>query len=139
MERLVHVDYPMSDGFIIPANTSIGVPTQAITMDPTLYPNPTKFDAFRFAKLRDAEPDRAGKIQYASSNPQSMSFGYGRHACPGRFFASNEIKAIMAHLLLHYDFRFPEGQGRPESLGVETQFLPSQEGRVLMRERTERV
>ncbi|KAL8948613.1 MAG: hypothetical protein Q9222_005208 [Ikaeria aurantiellina] len=135
MERMVHVDYQMSDGFIIPAHTSIGVPTQAVSMDPSIYPDPEKFDAFRFAKLREHDPERAGKMQYASSNPQSMSFGFGRHACPGRFFASNEIKAIMAHVLTHYDFKFPEGQERPPSLGVETQFLPNHEGRVLMKAR----
>ncbi|KAI4119708.1 MAG: hypothetical protein LQ345_000379 [Seirophora villosa] len=137
MERLVHVDYPMSDGFVIPAHTSVGVATQAVSMDPKIYPDPEKFDAFRFAKLREVDPERAGKMQYASSNPQSMSFGFGRHACPGRFFAANEIKAIMAHVLTHYDFKFPEGQGRPPSLGVETQFLPNHEGRVLMKKRTQ--
>ncbi|KAL8895631.1 MAG: hypothetical protein Q9207_008088 [Kuettlingeria erythrocarpa] len=137
MERMVHVDYQMSDGFIIPAHTSIGVPTHAVSMDPKIYPDPDKFDAFRFAKLREIDPERAGKMQYASSNPQSMSFGFGRHACPGRFFASNEIKAIMAHVLTHYDFKFPEGQERPPSIGVETQFLPNHEGRVLMKKRTQ--
>ncbi|KAL8957149.1 MAG: hypothetical protein Q9183_006136, partial [Haloplaca sp. 2 TL-2023] len=109
MERLVHTDYQLSDGFIIPANTSIGSPTQALSMDPKIYPDPEKFDPFRFAKLRETDAERAGKMQYASSNPQSMSFGFGRHACPGRFFASNEIKAILAHVLIHYDFKYPEG------------------------------
>ena len=33
-----------------------------------------------------------------------MGFGYGEHACPGRFFASNEIKIALAHLLLKYDW-----------------------------------
>ncbi|KAI4217474.1 MAG: hypothetical protein LQ351_000069 [Letrouitia transgressa] len=135
MERMVHVDYQMSDGFVIPAHTSVGVPTQAVSMDPKIYPDPDKFDAFRFAKLRETDPERAGKMQYASSNPQSMGFGFGRHACPGRFFASNEIKAIMAHLLTHYDFKFPDGQERPPSLGFETQYLPNHEGRVLMKKR----
>lgn len=137
MERLVHVDYAMSDGFIIPAHTSIGVATQAISMDPNIYPDPDKYDAFRFSKLREVDPERAGKMQFASSNPQSMGFGFGRYACPGRFFASNEIKAILAHVLTHYDFKFPQGQGRPASIGVETQFLPNHDGRVLMKKRTQ--
>ena len=135
MERMVHVDYQMSDGFIIPAHTSIGSPAQAVSMDPDIYPNPEKFDAFRFVELRETDPERANKMQYASSNPMCMSFGFGRHACPGRFFASNEIKAIIAYLITNYDFKFPEGQGRPPSLGFETQYLPNHEGKVLMKRR----
>ncbi|KAK8030950.1 ent-kaurene oxidase [Apiospora arundinis] len=38
-----------------------------------------------------------------------MAFGYGKHACPGRFFAANEIKLILAHILLQYDLRMPDG------------------------------
>lgn len=32
-----------------------------------------------------------------------MNFGYGMHACFGRFFATHMIKIILAHLLLNYD------------------------------------
>lgn len=38
-----------------------------------------------------------------------MGFGYGRHACPGRFFAANQIKHMLAHILLEYDIRMPGG------------------------------
>lgn len=36
-------------------------------------------------------------------------FGWGRHACPGRFFAANEIKMIVATYILTYDIRLPDG------------------------------
>ncbi|KAA8909879.1 putative cytochrome P450 [Sphaerosporella brunnea] len=135
-ERLVTDDLTLSDGFTIPANTQIGVPTHAVTMDSTLYPDPEKFDGFRFHRLKSHDPIAASRQVYAASNLASMSFGYGRHACPGRFFASNEIKAIMVYLLLNYDFKFPEGQQRPPSLVVETQYLPNHAATVLMRKRT---
>ena len=134
-ERVVTEDYSLSDGFVIPANTTIGLPTQAISMDPTLYPNPNQFDAFRFSTLREINPDKAGKAQYVASNPESMSFGFGRHACPGRFFAANEIKAIMVYLLMNYDMRFLPGQARPRSLQFETQYLPSHDAGVLFKRR----
>lgn len=134
-ERVVHTDYPLSDGTVIPAHTTVGIPTQAISMDPDLYPDPTTFDGFRFEKLRTERPDLAGKAAYASSNPTSMAFGYGRHACPGRFFAANEIKAIMVYLLEHYEFKFREGEGRPESMLFETQFLPNHAAKLMFRER----
>jgi cytochrome P450 len=82
-ERIIHEDLTLSNGFTIPKNTTIGVPTHAISMDPKIYPNPDKFDGFRFAKLRQEDPTMEGKAQYVASNPNSMAFGYGRHACPG--------------------------------------------------------
>lgn len=107
-------------------------------MDPDLFPDPTTFDGFRFEKVRATSLDPAvtGRTQWAASNLESMAFGYGRHACPGRFFAANEIKQIMAHLLLTYDFEFAEGTvGRPENLRVETQMIPNREARIRMRRR----
>ncbi|KAK1484998.1 cytochrome P450 [Colletotrichum abscissum] len=123
-ERVVHRPYTLSSGFTIPAHTTIGIPTQAITMDESFYPDPETFDAFRFARIREERSDMDGRAQYVASNPTSLSFGYGRHACPGRFFAAHEIKAIMAHLLKNYEMRFTHGQGRPQSVRAETQYLP---------------
>ncbi|KAI2621578.1 cytochrome P450 monooxygenase [Xylaria nigripes] len=134
-ERIIHEDLTLSNGFTIPGNTTIGVPTQAITMDPKLYPNPEKFDGFRFAKLRKEDPSVEGKAQYVASNPNSMAFGYGRHACPGRFFAAQEIKEIMVYLLQNYDMKFKEGQTRPQSQLFETQYLPDHSATVLFRRR----
>jgi len=64
-----------------------------------------------------------------------MGFGYGRHSCPGRFFASDEIKAITMHLLNNYDIKFADGQVRPKSLEVETQLLPDPAATILCRKR----
>lgn len=135
-ERLVTKDYALSDGFVIPKGTTIGVPTQAISMDPDVYEDPEVFDGFRFVKLRDESGLDDARLQYASSNLNNMAFGYGRHACPGRFFASCEIKMIMAYLLMHYDFKFPDEQKiRPPSLTFETQYLPDHTATVLLKRR----
>ncbi|KAF6789066.1 cytochrome P450 [Colletotrichum sojae] len=135
-ERVVHRPFKLSSGFVIPAHTTIGIPTQAITMDKTFYPNPEIFDPFRFSELRKVHPEMDGRAQYVASNPASLSFGYGRHACPGRFFAAQEIKAIMAYILREYDMQFSSGQSRPESLRAETQFLPDPIATVEFRRRS---
>ncbi|KAF2764143.1 putative cytochrome P450 [Teratosphaeria nubilosa] len=136
-ERVIHEDYKLSDGFVIPAHTTIGIPTIALNMDPHLYPDPGKFDGLRFERIRTKESvEVAARAQYVASNTSSMSFGFGRHACPGRWFAANEIKAIMAHILLHYDFKFPDGVNcRPPSIPVETQFLPNHSATLMFRKR----
>ncbi|KAI1208440.1 putative cytochrome P450 [Annulohypoxylon truncatum] len=132
-ERIITKRTTLSDGFTIPKGTTVGVPAQAISMDPDIYPHPHQFDGLRFVKTHE----RVGtRDQYAASNLRSMAFGYGRHACPGRFFASHEIKMIMAYLLLNYDFRFPETKKeRPQSIGVETQLLPNQNALICLRRR----
>ena len=137
-ERIVHKDYRLSDGFIIPAGTLIGVPAQAISMDPEFFPNPTEFDAFRFAKIREktSDPMVKGRVQWAASNLESMAFGYGRHACPGRFFAGNEIKLIMVELLMKYDIKFEDSRkDRPANMAFETQLIPDHHAKVLVRKR----
>ncbi|KAI0547233.1 putative cytochrome P450 [Xylaria curta] len=147
-ERLITRDWIFSDGFRVPANTQIGVPTQAISMDPLIYEDPERFDGLRFYKMKKtlesesegkADVGAIGKLSFTSSNHESMAFGYGRHACPGRWFAGNEIKMIMIYLLEHYEFRLPGGKtgwkSRPQSLGAETQYLPNHEAVVEMRKR----
>ncbi|KAI9685127.1 MAG: hypothetical protein M1822_004714 [Bathelium mastoideum] len=137
MERIVTCEYRLDDGFIIPKGTQVGVPAQAISMDPDIFPDPEKFDGFRFAKMQQQEDIAGARTQYAASNKESMAFGYGRHACPGRFFAAAEIKMIMAYMLMNYDFHFPQtSTDRPPSLPVETQYLPNQEAVVLLKKRS---
>ncbi|KAK7714526.1 hypothetical protein SLS63_011716 [Diaporthe eres] len=83
-ERIITEDWRLSDGMVIPAHTTIGVPAQAISMDPQLYPEPEKFDGLRFAKLRGSttDPAKTGKAQFVATNPQSMEQFQER--CPAR-------------------------------------------------------
>jgi cytochrome P450 len=48
--------------------------------------------------------------QFVSTSATHLGFGHGEHACPGRFFASNEVKIIMCHILLKYDWELIEGK-----------------------------
>lgn len=135
-ERIITKDLVLKDGFLIPKGTTIGAPTQAISMDRDIYSNPDQFDGFRFSKLRASDSPDAARMVYAASNLESMAFGYGRHACPGRYFADCEIKMIMVYLLTKYDFKFPTGiTERPESLHAETQCLPNHTAKILFKAR----
>jgi cytochrome P450 len=67
-----------------------------------------------------------------------MHFGFGRHACPGRTLAANEIKLITAALLLHFDFCQVEGKSRPHNIMLD-EFVFTEPGTNLMvRRRTVR-
>lgn len=69
---------------------------------------------------------------------KSLSFGHGLHACPGRFFASNEIKILLAYLIVNYNFRFPEGSTeRPKNIYSNTAVMPSPFAKVEFKRRKE--
>jgi cytochrome P450 len=55
------------------------------------------------------DPDTAAKSQLVSTSAENLSFGFGNHACPGRFFAANELKLALCHLLLKYDWELSHG------------------------------
>lgn len=92
--------------------------SRAASTDPARWPNGDKFDPYRFVKMRAASDEDAGKYQFVTINKEMVSFGYGKHACPGRFFAVNEIKLIFIFLLKRYDVETREGKvnamGQPE-------------------------
>lgn len=89
--------------------------------DPAVYENPDKWDAARFLRLR-SQPDRANEGHLVSVSSDHFGFGYGIHACPGRFFAVHELKVIVCHLLVKYEWKLAPGTDvKPLYLG-ETSF-----------------
>ena len=76
---------------------------------------PHAFNPWRFSDIRDEEGEGM-KHQLVATATEYVPFGHGRHACPGRFFAANELKGMLAHLVLEYDVRFKDGESRPPSM-----------------------
>jgi hypothetical protein len=58
----------------------------------------------------------------------------GKHAYPGRFFAVNELKIIMAHMVTRYDIRFGDAV-RPTNLNIGFNCIPNARAKVLLRSR----
>lgn len=133
MRRLARKTVTLSDGTTIRKGTSIFVSGERM-WDPKVYPNPNEFDAYRFLRLRET-PGNETSAQLVSVSPQHLGFGLGKHACPGRFFAANEIKIALCHILLKYDFRLAEGS-QPEilSMGSEISANPFTKLQIRRRE-----
>ncbi|CZT16379.1 related to gibberellin cluster-kaurenoxidase (diterpencyclase) [Ramularia collo-cygni] len=134
--RILPTAVSLSNGIELPAGTRVAVPYQAILNDPTEVPgeNPASYDPWRYAKLRE-DPGNAQRHQFAMVDSRNMAFGYGKHACPGRFFLATEIKMIFAHMLMNFDWKLPEGHKRPESFTIDTDMYPDRSARVLIRSR----
>lgn len=104
-------DHTFSDGTTVRAGAQMLIPSRPISFDDQFFDHADEFDGFRFQKLREQLSGAdGGRSQYVSlSDKGAMQFGYGKHACPGRFFAANEIKVVLANILLHYEVRMPDG------------------------------
>ncbi|KZL77721.1 cytochrome P450, partial [Colletotrichum tofieldiae] len=136
VNRMVETDVTLSDGTVLPKNSLCIV--LADFSDPQVYPEPEKFDPWRFVKARE-RPGEENAWHMVTVAPEQMTFGIGQHACPGRFFAANEVKIALCHMLLKYDWRWVPGKGRPESSRFELEDSISATGEVQFRRRREEI
>ncbi|KAL8648734.1 MAG: hypothetical protein Q9226_005872 [Calogaya cf. arnoldii] len=130
--RLIHHDLRLHDGIVIPGGTLIGVAAHAVAQDPQFFPGP--FSGFRFVSQPGSQQVQGP--QFVTTNASNLSWGYGKHACSGRFFAANEIKLLIAYFLLHFDFKFGGDQkARPKNLDFELQSMADPNVEILVRRR----
>ncbi|KAK7045463.1 hypothetical protein VNI00_007716 [Paramarasmius palmivorus] len=154
MNRLVLKDFTFSDGTTVPAGTFITAATNATHNDEVcviriiskpdiiysyaqqnVYPNANEYQGFRFAEIKSEEGEELGQ-NMVKPNPEYVIFGYGKHACPGRFFAVNELKSMLAHCLLNYDFKFEDGRTEPPApTWIGMAIIPDQTAEVAFRAR----
>ncbi len=52
-----------------------------------------------------AEVLKHKNLSMVTTSETYLPFSHGRHACPGRFFAANELKLLIAYLVLNYDIK----------------------------------
>ncbi|CAI7581486.1 unnamed protein product [Penicillium glandicola] len=111
--RYVTADITLSDGTLIPKGTYIAM-IDDHSLDPnSSYTNGDQYDGYRFINMREV-PERAHQTQLVSVSSDHTGFGFGNHACPGRFFAAAELKIALCHLLLKYDLKL--GDQKPQAM-----------------------
>ncbi|KAL3443342.1 cytochrome P450 [Aspergillus insuetus] len=124
----------LSNGTVIPKGSMLFVTNTALR-DPKIYHNPDTFDPYRFANLRAAGSKSAYLV---SPSPEHLGFGLGKHACPGRFFAANELKIILCHMLIKYDLKAVDGSDiASENTGPV--FNSNRAARIAVRRRQEEI
>jgi len=132
MQRKTLKDFTFSDGTTIPAGNTVSIPLLSIHQDEENYTDASQFDGFRFERMGDGE---RAKHQLENIDTNYVLFGQGRHACPGRFFASNEIKTMLAYVLLNYDVKMANGDERPRNLAFGLAHIPNPSAEVMFRKR----
>lgn len=152
LSRIVMKPFTFSNGVRIPAGYALGAHMYGTHHDPNIYENPEEFKGDRFLPKTDAvapglnyadDEEREASLKrsmYAASKTY-LGFSYGKHVCPGRFFASMELKTMVAHLLMEYEIKWPEevSKGakhyRPENMWFGGALVPNPTAEILIRKR----
>jgi cytochrome P450 len=150
----------LPNGTTLPQGTQTLIPMEPIHLDEAIYPRASVYNAFRFCEpgftssIFDGPqaPDSKATNPQNSDSPTSksrpstgeerikstvtlddafVSFGIGKYACPGRFFALYEMKLMLAHIVTNYDINFLEE--RPVPLNLMWLKLPSAKVKISVR------
>ena len=89
------------NGYFLPKGTPVLYSIAGSHMIPSIFPHPETFDPDRFAPPREEHK----KTPYAL-----VGFGGGPRICIGINFAQIEIKAMVSHILRHYQLDLLPGQ-----------------------------
>ena len=92
------------------------------------------FDGFRYHNDR-VEKGQPYLRQFSTTDENHAHFGHGRYACPGRYVASMEIKMVVARLLMDYEWKFPEGSGKPKQLSLLEFNFSDPSAKIMIREK----
>ncbi|XP_055009075.1 LOW QUALITY PROTEIN: 7-alpha-hydroxycholest-4-en-3-one 12-alpha-hydroxylase-like [Boleophthalmus pectinirostris] len=117
----------MADGhqfFIRKGDRMAVFPYVSVHIDPEIHPDPYTFKYDRFLT-----PEGTKKTAFYKGNQRvkyySMPWGSGVSMCPGRFFATNEIKQFVFLMLVYFDFelmnpdeKIPQIDTRRWGLGI---------------------
>lgn len=108
MSRMATEKVVLSDGTVIPKGNLVSVTSNRM-WDSKLHSDPLKWDPKRFLTMRE-QPEKQHLAQLVTTNPDHLAFGHGQHACPGRFFAANEVKIALITILIKYDIDLIDGE-----------------------------
>lgn len=149
MKRVFVSAHTFADGTHVPAGTYTGMAIHAIENDEANTPDAARFDGLRSYRMREEREKQmvgSGRGDSKTSNvnssseflfdtptPTYLNFGYGRTACPGRFFASYAIKVMLVKLFSDYEFKFLPGSGRPPNFMAHEFMFTSPDEKILVR------
>ncbi|MCJ1405149.1 hypothetical protein MMC11_008375 [Xylographa trunciseda] len=118
--RVMLNDHTLSDGLKLKKGQFVCISGYSRATDPTLFPNPKKYDALRAYK-QNLQDHRARP--FSSVLADDFRWGAGRWACPGRYIATLFAKIILVKLLDEYEFKLIDGVRPPNALLHEFVFF----------------
>ncbi|KAM0543730.1 hypothetical protein ACHAPJ_012179 [Fusarium lateritium] len=117
----------LDNDIYVPPGVHIEIPMHSIHMDDAFHADAGTFKPFRFA-------DGTSAARSAVTLDESfLGFGYGRNACPGRFFGTHVMKVVLAYLVTNYDVQF--GDGEPPMKNIWEYRIPSESTTIRIKRR----
>lgn len=114
MRHLALEDTKISSGHVIPKGSLVVCAVDQIHCDERFLPD---YEVTDEAKARYSPLDQFDAYRFYGKNIKSttlgleyLAFGLGAHACPGRFFAANEIKYIISEIITRFNIRTKSGK-----------------------------
>lgn len=136
MHRLVLADMQLSDGTIIPKDAVIGISVDQMWSD-QLYDSPAVWNPHRFRPTTRQEEEGGRQADKEASltntSPEHLAWGYGKHACSGRFFVAHEVKVALGHLLLHYEWKLASSSSQTKPLEIGLTLAADPMAKVMVR------
>lgn len=139
MNRIVTEDYTFKcSGLKVPRGSMTSAAAAAVATDPTFFSNPNSFDGHRYLRLREEHKESESSLVMGMSTIDSLGFGLGNQACPGRFLAVNNLKLMLAKLLIGWDIELEKNGvkyngGRPETKYNDFSVVPPEGFTVKLR------
>lgn len=127
--------YSLSNGDNIAKGIHVSFPGVPMAHSEEYFDHPHDFDAFRFERMRYEQGDTQNGLQFATSSPGSLHFGYGKQMCPGRFMGGLISKIVVIQILERYDLRLRDGEKRPPNLTFMEMDAPDPTYQILIRDR----
>lgn len=157
MLRLALQDFTFSNGVRVRKGETVAAVGNALHHDTDIYDDALEFKPFRFYELGEADRAAHTSHKYDMITPSHdyLAWGLGKHACPGRWYASMIVKHLLAYVLIFYEFKFtdatataamkananmPAGKAgttktRPKDLELGGGCLPNTKAEMLFRRR----
>lgn len=135
-------------GWKLPFGSTVSVDAYGIMHDNNNFKHAEFFDPFRFARPRTVEQEAAAsgtsdmKLQKCvesellscnTTTEDFLTFGHGRHACPGRFLVSHELKLLLAYASMFYEIEALDT--RPPNSWFGQHVIPPMKATIRVRRR----
>ena len=119
----------------LPSGTNICLDANLINFSPAIYPIPLSFSGVRHHDKRQSLCQDQ-RFKFANLGPDSAGWGDGLQAYPVRLLAHNTLKIIVTYLLMRYEFRLREGEGKQkEGVLPNGTMYPDMWAKILFRSR----
>lgn len=112
------------DGLFLPQGTHVCAYVAPMQNDVSFPGHAGHEDVNQYRPLRHCPALEGGELAEGDKQPLAvqispsyLSFSLGKHACPGRFWAAQTIKVMIAELLVRYDFEVLEKEPKYLEVG----------------------